>query len=257
MEDDSDKKYPDLIENFSYKFGNKANSEGGSVADITELFCTLPRKRALKQSCRYTSSDSQSPLLPESTYGSSGGESSCCESGRSSLRRLSDCSKYQQNINKNRVPKMSNSFLNLTKVEDLTSTPLLEVSALESRVVYKKDFVSPSSVTPNANSYDYHAAQLEKFLEEYRTLQKQLTKMKETCDNLRQDHLQPSPSSVSASTSNDDDVLRNNPVSPNSNQSLEDSIDFRNFESELTKYLLAKTLPSPKTFTSNSGVFNN
>lgn len=256
MEDDSDKKYPDLIENFSYKLGNKANSEGGSVTDITDLFCTLPRKRALKQSCRYKSSDSQSPLLPESRYGSSGGESSC-ESGGSSLRRVSDCPKFLQNLNKNRVNKMSNSYLNLTRVEDLTSTPLLEVSALESRVAYKKELVSPTSMTPNANSYDYHAAQLEKFLEEYRTLQKQLTKMKETCDNLRQDHLQPSPSSVSASTSNDDDVLRNNPVSPNSNQSLEDSIDFRNFESELTKYLLAKTLPSPKSFTNNSGVFNN
>lgn len=153
--------------------------------------------------------------------------------------------------------KISNSYLNLTREEDLTSTPLLDVSGLESRVAFKRE--SPTSVTPNANSYDYHAAQLERFLEEYRSLQKQLTKMKETCDNLCQDHLQavsPAASTVTPSTSNDD-VLRNNPVSPNSNQSLEDSIDFRNFESELTKYLLAKSSPSPKTFTNNSGVFNN
>lgn len=100
MEDDGDKKYPDLIENSSYKFGNKANSEGGSVNDITELFCTLPRKKALIQSSRYQSSDSQSPLLPESRYGSSGGESSG-GSQESSLRRLSDCTKYP--LNRNRV----------------------------------------------------------------------------------------------------------------------------------------------------------
>ncbi|XP_044254311.1 peroxidasin-like protein [Tribolium madens] len=251
MEDEGDKKYPDLIENSSYKFGNKANSVGGSVADITELFCTLPRKRTLIQSSRYKSSDSQSPLLPESRYGSSGGDSSC-GSQESGLRRLSDCPKYSAvNLNKNRVNKISNSYLNLTREEDLTSTPLLDVTGLESRVGF-----SPTSVTPNANSYDYHAAQLERFLEEYRSLQKQLTKMKETCDNLCQDHLQAGSPAVTPSTSNDD-VLRNNPVSPNSNQSLEDSIDFRNFESELTKYLLAKSSPSPKTFTNNSGVFNN
>jgi hypothetical protein len=250
MEDDGDKKYPDLIENSSYKFGNKANSEGGSVADITELFCTLPRKRALVQSSRYRSSDSQSPLLPESRCGSSGGESS--GSQESSLRRLSDCPRYPANLNKNRVNKMSNSYLNLTREEEPSATPLLDVSGLESRV--RREASSPTSI--NANSYDYHAAQLERFLEEYRSLQKQLTKMKETCDNLRQDHLQgSSPTTVTPSTSAD--VLGNNPVSPNSNQSLEDSIDFRNFESELTKYLLAKSSPSPKTFANNSGVFNN
>ena len=34
-------------------------------------------------------------------------------------------------------------------------------------------------------SYDYHAAQLERFLEEYRTLHSELSKMKDTCDSLR------------------------------------------------------------------------
>lgn len=36
-----------------------------------------------------------------------------------------------------------------------------------------------------ANAYDYHAAQLERFLEEYRNLQEQLCKMKETCESIR------------------------------------------------------------------------
>lgn len=33
--------------------------------------------------------------------------------------------------------------------------------------------------------YDFHAAQLERFLEEYRTLQEELNRMKETCEGLR------------------------------------------------------------------------
>lgn len=232
MEDESVKKYPDLIENSSYKFtgGGKANSEGGSVSDITDLFCTLPRKRALKQSARYHSSDSQSPLLADSPYASS--------EGSQELRRLSDCPKYSS-LHRNRVNKLSNSYLNLT---DTTPTPLLEVAALESRV------------NNSANSYDYHAAQLECFLEEYRSLQKQLTKMKETCDNLCQDHMM---QGVTTSKSQELWNCTTTVVSPNSNKSLEDSIDFRNFESELTKYLLAKASPSPKTFPNNSGVFNN
>lgn len=35
------------------------------------------------------------------------------------------------------------------------------------------------------NAYDYHAAQLDRFLEEYRNLQEQLCKMKETCESIR------------------------------------------------------------------------
>lgn len=35
------------------------------------------------------------------------------------------------------------------------------------------------------SAYDYHAAQLDRFLEEYRNLQEQLCKMKETCESIR------------------------------------------------------------------------
>lgn len=44
---------------------------------------------------------------------------------------------------------------------------------------------STTGPTTSAHTYDYHAAQLERFLEEYRNLQQQLCRMKETCDSIR------------------------------------------------------------------------
>lgn len=289
MEDNNEKKFPDLIENSKFKNSTasiRAHSEGGSVNDINELFCTLPRKKPSfnHNSARYRSTDSQSPLLPDSRYGSSGGESS--SSQETNLRRFSnDISKYT-NLNRNRVNKISNSFLNLTREESLpssamndlntpstttTTTPLLlDVTSLESRFKKESSYTpailspppssSTTSITPNANTYDYHAAQLERFLEEYRTLQKQLTKMKETCDNLCQERNQYLPTNISPSSSSTcDDTSTSKPLnlisSPNSNHSLKDSIDFRNFENELTKYLLSQSKSQHKNL--NSSVFHN
>lgn len=82
-------------------------------------------------------------------------------------------------------------------------TPLLDFSSF---AIHKQQMIiTPSSSTSNAtasasapaasaaataaatatNAYDYHAAQLERFLEEYRNLQEQLCKMKETCESIR------------------------------------------------------------------------
>ncbi|KAJ8910774.1 hypothetical protein NQ315_008895 [Exocentrus adspersus] len=226
VSEDTERRFPDLLESSPTNklFGNsgsskyldnfstgrfcentsRAASDSGSVTDINQIFCTLPRKKDLSHSARYRSSDSQSPLLPESRYGSSGGES-YLGSQDNGFRRMSDSQRYplSTNLNRNRVNKISNSYLNLTKEEnvptkepsvDMTATPLLDVSNLENRLFNKKerDIISPTTTTislttTNANTYDYHAAQLERFLEEYRCLQKQLTKMKETCDNLCQE----------------------------------------------------------------------
>lgn len=260
VEDDVDKRFPDLLENSPsprphIRNGVKACSEGGSVTDITDLFCTLPRKRALIQNARYRSSDSQSPLLPESRYGSSGGDSST-ESCSSSSRRLSDSQKYPaySTLGRSRVNLISNSYLNLTRNTNLpsssvaeappNSTPLLDVTSLENRIQYRPEVVLNSPA--NANAYDYHAAQLERFLEEYRSLQKQLTKMKESCgtlghekisvDSLLQHSLPVTPSS------DDSKKTATKPNSPN------DASGYNG--SELTKYLLSKS-PSP------SGVFKS
>ncbi|XP_065158435.1 uncharacterized protein kek3 isoform X2 [Atheta coriaria] len=272
-----EKKYPDLIENSPNKSNNnfvptKANSEGGSVNDINELFCTLPRKRALAHNSRYTSTDSQSPLLADSRYGSSGGESSS-----SSSRRLSDPHKYP-NLNKTRVNHAnqgrSNSYMNLTgdtrqrtsvppspiREREMSAlqagncTPLLDIAALEHRIaIARQPTPSPSNPQPqttNLNTYDYHAAQLERFLEEYRTLQKELTRMKETCDNMRQDkYLDPMHNSLPVSPSTSEQLK---PTSPNSNNPGALST-VNNFDSDLTRYLLKS---SPKSI-NNSGLFNN
>lgn len=40
--------------------------------------------------------------------------------------------------------------------------------------------------TTQARQYEYHAQQLDRFLQEYRTLQDQLYKMKESCDSMQQ-----------------------------------------------------------------------
>lgn len=64
-------------------------------------------------------------------------------------------------------------------------TPLLDFSSF---AMHKQQMIitpSSSTSTTAANAYDYHAAQLERFLEEYRSLQEQLCKMKETCESIR------------------------------------------------------------------------
>ncbi|KAF5290401.1 hypothetical protein FQR65_LT11578 [Abscondita terminalis] len=276
LEDDLEKKYPDLIEGSSstHKGSLKAISEGNSVNDLSDLYCTLPRKGNLKHKdqWKYSSTDSQFPLLNESRYSSSGGDST--SSHISTKRRLSD------NGKSSKYHRRSNSYLNLTATKQSTppspiretpnATPLLDLNALDNRVSYRRHIVSPSASpipTTIANTYDYHAAQLERFLEEYRNLQKELTKMKETCDSITKEqssskYLDPllgnscSPISPLSETSNfkfksTQRALLSN--SPNSNQTLDSSLN--NFESELSKYILQRN-SSPKTI-NNSDVFNN
>ncbi|KAF5298530.1 hypothetical protein FQA39_LY11782 [Lamprigera yunnana] len=273
LEEDLEKKYPDLIEGSAstHKGSLKAISEGNSVSNISDLYCTLPRKTSvkLKDQWKYSSTDSQFPLLTESRYSSSGGDSS--SSHLSIKRRLSDNSRPQK------VYKRSNSYLNLSVSKQCTSpspiretpnsTPLLDLSALDNRVSFRRHIVSPSaSPVPPAitNTYDYHAAQLERFLEEYRNLSKELTKMKETCENITKEktsskYLDPLLGNSSPVTETSNLKFNTNTqralitTSPNSNQTLDSSLN--NFESELSKYILQSN-SSPKTI-NNSDVFNN
>lgn len=86
-----------------------------------------------------------------------------------------------------------------------------------------------------------------RFLEEYRILQKELTKMKETCVTLCQekDQVQVTPVTPLTPSSGSSKLVssssKNFTKSPNS---LEESEDFRNFENELTKYLIARNISS-------------
>ncbi|XP_055838570.1 uncharacterized protein LOC129906709 [Episyrphus balteatus] len=185
--------------------------------------CTLPRK--LKNTGKYfkNSSDSQSPLLADnsSKYGSSTLGDATYLGDFALGRRFSaeSCSNY---TGVRTTSQRSNSYLNLVQsskagggglpppvsthrrnpslpsspVHEASSTahhqrsfssaatPLLDFSSLTSR----SGGVPPPPLPPSTSTvtaYDYHAAQLERFLEEYRNLQDQLCKMKETCDTIR------------------------------------------------------------------------
>ncbi|XP_055298703.1 uncharacterized protein LOC129566638 [Sitodiplosis mosellana] len=186
-------------------------------------FCTFPRKKHIS-SRKPTPSESQSPLLTDSSsqYGSSTFADSDLFGRRLSSESfgnypLSICTRNNQSSNNGR----SNSFLNLTTQSNsgkpqtanymshkrnpsLPSSPCKEPSLklvvggdetplldFSSFAMHKQQMIiTPSSSTSNTtapatNAYDYHAAQLERFLEEYRNLQEQLCKMKETCESIR------------------------------------------------------------------------
>jgi netrin-G1 ligand len=156
----------------------------------------LPRKRGrIKADDFRNSTDSQSHLLYDIN------ESKSSTIAIANRRFSSDSSKNFR----------SNSFLNLSISSSDTASnnyvlnnpslptspvresyrkelPLLDFSTLPT---YTQSILSPQppshstkSNIPNA-TYDYQSSQLDFFLEEYRVLQKQLTKMQKTCNSLR------------------------------------------------------------------------
>lgn len=151
---ESASRYPDLLE-LSLNDKNVINNNS---------YCTLPRKRSYKtKRPRHNScgSESQSPLLP----GSSGDS---CDSNYSINRRLSmESSVPIKNIS---LP---------TSPRNITPTPILNLL----------DNTSDIYKTLSPNSFEYKSSELEKFLKEYRNLQEQLYKMKESCENLKEDNL--------------------------------------------------------------------
>lgn len=199
---------------------NNTNSNNNKSAP-SNPFCTFPRKKHIS-SRKPTPSESQSPLLTDSSsqYGSSTFADSDLFGRRLSSESFSNyplsiCTRNNQSSNNGR----SNSFLNLTtqssggkpqtanymnhkRNPSLPSSPCKEPSKLvvgadetplldfSSFAMHKQQMIiTPSSSTSTTatatNAYDYHAAQLERFLEEYRNLQEQLCKMKETCESIR------------------------------------------------------------------------
>lgn len=207
----ADKAFPDII---------GANSKYGDPGLYgTESFCTLPRRRYERGGGnprwkRGGCTDSQSPLLPDSRYNSS-------EDSGGSIRR------YSGDVTSTNYRQRSSSSLNIPsehyresftttaaivsggaavaaiggmhRPQGLTRYPSLPSSPLEPlcganvpllgnhHTDYQPVYATPATPSSVVNSYDYHAAQLERFLEEYRSLQEQLSKMKETCDSLRHD----------------------------------------------------------------------
>ncbi|XP_025837282.1 uncharacterized protein LOC108733145 [Agrilus planipennis] len=138
----------------------------GNFSSTSDVYCTLPRKISdiyrRKYSCPAT--ESQSPLLPGSSRESGDGFD---EGGvYTSVRRFSDPHKNPIG----RESFKSSSYMNLVNVNSENTNTLPISTYYDENGTY--------------SIYDYHANQLKKFLEEYRSLQKELTKMKETCENI-------------------------------------------------------------------------
>lgn len=167
---DSDKNYPDLIEMSDL---GPPYLRGGLKHDSYNFY-TMPRRKG----------DSSSPLL-NSRRNSSGGDS---------------VTYYERTYDKNRYrapERRSNSFLDLstdsyhiyrnpslptspTKAQRVPSTaPLPNASGL-------RDF---SLTQPTIDDSDFRASQLEKFLEEYRSLTEQFSRVQETRENLQRSQL--------------------------------------------------------------------
>ncbi|KAH8378327.1 hypothetical protein KR093_010740, partial [Drosophila rubida] len=211
-----DSNYPDLLDIAKYAVAQAQSQSqtghaypGGGTANGG--LCTLPRK--LKHSGKYfrNSSDSQSPLLADnsSKYGSSTlGDGSFLNEAMGLGRRYSAESSYANYASTTTYTgggQRANSFLNLVQSgahkgglhahhlgqkPSLPSSPVQHQRSLSSAATPLLDFSAlatraAGAANSSAAAYDYHAAQLERFLEEYRNLQDQLCKMKETCDTIR------------------------------------------------------------------------
>ncbi|XP_062129351.1 uncharacterized protein LOC133841087 [Drosophila sulfurigaster albostrigata] len=213
-----DSNYPDLLDIAKYAVAQAQSQAGhvypggaGAGATTNGGLCTLPRK--LKHSGKYfrNSSDSQSPLLADnsSKYGSSTlGDGSFLNEAMGLGRRYSAESSYANYASTTTYTgggQRANSFLNLVQSgahkgglhahhlgqkPSLPSSPVQHQRSLSSAATPLLDFSAlatraAGAANSSAAAYDYHAAQLERFLEEYRNLQDQLCKMKETCDTIR------------------------------------------------------------------------
>ncbi|CAG4948496.1 unnamed protein product [Colias eurytheme] len=166
---DSEKNYPDLIEMSA--LGTSSYFRSDSKQD-PYYFYTIPRRK---------DGDSRSPLL-SSRRNSSGGDSITY------LDRAYEKSRQKPS------GRRSNSFLDLSVGGSRSrrnpslpaspnrepssvpsATPLLDLSGL-------RDYTQTS---PPFEDFDFRASQLERFLEEYRSLREQLSRMKETRENLQ------------------------------------------------------------------------
>ncbi|VVD04626.1 unnamed protein product [Leptidea sinapis] len=166
---DNEKNYPDLIEMSSLGASSYMRND---VKYDPYYFYTIPRRK---------DGDSRSPLLG-SRRNSSGGDSvtfferSYEKPHPKSTDRRSN-SFLDLSMGGNRVRRNPSLPASPTREKSMvpSATPLLDLSGL-------RDY---SHANPSYEDFDFRASQLEKFLEEYRSLREQLSRMKETRENLQ------------------------------------------------------------------------
>ncbi|XP_073972919.1 uncharacterized protein [Rhodnius prolixus] len=176
--------YPDLVTSPPAPLPRSSSSIAYSTVTLPRTKNWYPRV-----------SSSQSPLLAGSRCGSSAGESTASnrrfsmDSRSSSYYRLAgrSCERSVSSLN------LCEPEMNYTQPRQkpwhhpsLPTSPVRHHQTLP----HSASGGGMSTETPILNLlgsavYDYHAAQLERFLEEYRSLQEQLNRMKETCEGLR------------------------------------------------------------------------
>lgn len=219
--DSKEQMYPDLLDISSHNSNQLShqNSISRSIENNNQsggAFCTFPRQRPVVHKTSASNknpsvSDSQSLLIQSdcgmsSRYGSDGLESAHSRRmseesyvNHQSVHLTNQMSQSQSNCktiltqSRKQNPSLPTSPSRDQRTQTtfgVSATPLLDFKQLTSNLPGGGlDSPSPSASTTTstttANAYDYHAAQLERFLEEYRNLQKQLCKMKETCDSIR------------------------------------------------------------------------
>ncbi|KAG6455028.1 uncharacterized protein LOC115446672 [Manduca sexta] len=165
---DSEKNYPDLIEMSTLGASSYLRSE---MKHDSYYFYTIPRRK---------DGDSRSPLL-NSRRNSSGGDSTTFldrtydKRQRPSGRRSN--SFLDLSTGANRIRRNPSLPASPTRDQPTvpSATPLLDLSGL-------RDY---SRTGQTLEDFDFRASQLEKFLEEYRSLREQLSRMKETRENLQ------------------------------------------------------------------------
>ncbi|KAL1490025.1 hypothetical protein ABEB36_013937 [Hypothenemus hampei] len=238
---------PDVVSLNSITNRNNRTKKKRGSSETHELCSTFPSRKSNWPG--YRSNESQMALLAESRCSS---ETSSIDISFATRRSLSSNNELRHSFGKStNFRNSSNCSINLRNAKEtfsssssLNSTPLLDIKGLENRL---------SLPQPQSNSYDYHAMQLEKFLKEYRMLQKQLTKMKDTCDSIcqgQQEFRKDNDSRAVSCSSSLEKYESNDETNSLINiNAIQDSVDFKNFQEELTIYLMSRS-PSGKNFSS-------
>lgn len=160
---DSEKNYPDLIEMSTTPYLRNEKTRD-------PYFYTIPRRK---------DAESRSPLLG-SRRNSAGGDSfTSMERSYEARPKTNKRSNSFLDLSTGKTRFRPNPSLPTTPTRDRptvpSATPLLDLSGLRNY----------SRVEPPLEDYDFRASQLERFLEEYRNLRDQLSKMKETRESLQ------------------------------------------------------------------------
>ncbi|XP_039950726.1 uncharacterized protein LOC120768219 [Bactrocera tryoni] len=148
--------YSNYVGTSTYTSGQRSNSFLNLVQSSNKGNLNLNGSAALGAAAMGVNGVRRNPSLPSSP--------------------VHDAHQHQRSFSSAATPLLD--FSTLTARTGVATTPAVNLAAVSAAL-------QPTTNTSTVAAYDYHAAQLERFLEEYRNLQDQLCKMKETCETIR------------------------------------------------------------------------